>query len=127
MESEDRLRECTLAAEEVVHPKEHEMVKLKGPVETSSSQIVRQRTTTGQRQEGVLCAWTLCNHCPEKTVEIHHINVGPVYTADAKVGCRITKVILDSGTRKSMFPSKLNRFPQVHGVEDICSWSSRRV
>lgn len=45
--------------------------------------------------------------CPEKTVEIHHVDVGPVYTTDAKVGGKPSTVILDSGARRSMFPPKL--------------------
>ena len=53
------------------------------------------------------------NRCPEKVVEIHHINVGPVYTADAKV---------DKGdprqwSKEINVSIQTHRFPQVPGVE----------
>ena len=108
------------------------MVKLKGTVEStvpahksSANAPPNKKQDKDKKKEHFVChkLGHFENRCPEKAVEIHHVNVGPVYTADAKVGCRITKVILDSGARKSMFPSKLidsHKYPGLRHLKLQC-------
>ena len=85
--------------------KEHEMVKVKGPVESTvpAHKSSANKQNKDKKKECFVChkLGHFANRCPEKAVEIHHINVGPVYNADAKVGGKLTNVIIDSGANVS--------------------------